>query len=118
MSKHNETGLNGEQIAENFLKNKGYIILYRNWYAGKKEVDIIAKHKDILVFIEVKTRSNFDFGYPEEAVTEKKQAYLKAAADTFLEEFPEYTKLRFDIVSVQLEKGIAKEIVHFEDAFY
>lgn len=118
MSKHNETGVKGEQIAEKFLLDKGYNILHRNWCHGKKEVDLIMQKEDVLIFVEVKTRSNFNFGFPEEAVTIRKQTFLKAAADAFLDTFPIYFKIQFDIISVHLEKDIVKEIVHFEDAFY
>jgi len=118
MSKHNETGINGENIAANFLLNNGYTILHRNWCHGKKEIDVIALKGDLLVFIEIKTRTSFDFGFPEEAVTLKKQSYLKTAAEAFLENNTQFLKIRFDIVSVLLEKGAIKEILHFEDAFY
>lgn len=118
MSKHNETGINGENIAANFLLKNGFTILHRNWCHGKKEIDIIASKDDLLIFIEIKTRTSFDFGFPEEAVTLRKQNYLKAAAEAFLEDKPQYLKIRFDIVSVLLENDNAKEIVHFEDAFY
>lgn len=118
MTKHKETGIKGEQIAQNFLQKKGYNILYTNWRTGQKEVDIIATTENLLVFIEVKTRANFNFGYPEEAVTLKKQAYLKDAADTFLLDHQEYEAIRFDIISILLEKGEAKEIKHIEDAFF
>lgn len=118
MSKHNETGIKGEQIAVNFLIKKGYNILFTNWRHGKKEVDIIASTHDILVFVEVKTRSNFDFGYPEEAVTVKKQQFLQTAAEAFLEINNNYSNIRFDIISILLHHGSVKEIIHYEDAFY
>ncbi|HXS37971.1 MAG TPA: YraN family protein [Flavipsychrobacter sp.] len=118
MSKHNETGIKGEEIAGNFLLKNGYAILQRNWCFGKKEVDIIAKKGDILIFIEVKTRSNFDFGFPEEAVTAKKQSFLKIAAEAYIEANPEHNTIRFDIISVLLDRGNIKEILHFEDAFF
>lgn len=118
MSKHNETGINGENIAANFLLKNGFIILHRNWCHGKKEIDIIATKNDLLVFVEIKTRTSFDFGFPEEAVTLRKQNYLKAAAEAFLEDKPQYLRIRFDIISVLLENNAAKEIIHFEDAFY
>lgn len=118
MSKHNETGLKGEQLAANFLSEKGYTILHRNWCHGKKEVDVIAVRGEILVFVEVKTRSGLSFGFPEEAVHPQKQESLKIAAEAFLESYPEYRKIQFDIISVQLHHNQVKEIIHFEDAFY
>lgn len=118
MSKHNERGAKGEEIAVKFLKNNGYVILERNWYSGKKEIDIIATEKDWLVFIEVKTRKDFSFGFPEEAVTPKKEAFLKEAADAYIEAHPQYSKIRFDIISILLTHDKAEEIKHLEDVFF
>jgi len=118
MSKHNETGLKGEQIAEKFLLQKGYITLHKNWCFGKKEIDIVMQKSDILVFVEVKTRSRLDFGFPEEAVNRRKQSYMRTAAEAYLTEFPAHRKIQFDVVSVLLEQDHVKEVVHFEDAFY
>jgi len=118
MFKHKETGIKGEQIAVNFLINNNYAILFRNWRFGKKEVDIIAHKDDILVFIEVRTRRNFDFGFPEEAVNTQKQGFLKLAAEAFVDANPQYTQIRFDILSILLERDNVKEILHFEDAFF
>lgn len=119
MGKHNETGIKGEQIAENFLQKKSYKILHRNWVSGKLEIDIVACKDDVLVFVEVKTRNRIDFGYPEEAVTLKKQAFLKRAAEAYMNEYREFLKLQFDIISVVIDKsGDIKEIHHIEDAFY
>lgn len=118
MAKHNETGIKGEQIAENFLLKKGYSILHRNWCFERKEVDLIAYKDDILVFVEVKTRNRIDFGFPEEAVNTRKQNHLKIAAEAFMDANKEYQKIQFDIVSVLIEKDVVTEILHVEDAFY
>ena len=111
MSKHSKIGIKGEQIAANFLLNKGYSILHRNWRSGKKEIDIIAQKDDVVVIVEIKTRTNFDFGFPEEAVTRNKQAF-------FIDSNPQYPIIRFDIISILMDESIVKEIVHFEEAFY
>ena len=119
MSKHNKIGIKGEQIATDFLLNKGYIIIHRNWRSGKRELDIIAEHRDTLVIVEIKTRSRTDMGYPEEAVTKKKQQFLKAATEDFMSAHPQYRNIRFDIISVLMDGGeMVREIVHFEEAFY
>ena len=118
MSKHNKIGIKGEQIAAEFLLNKGYIILHRNGRAGKKEVDIIAVKGDILAIIEIKTRSRNDISFPEEAVNRKKQQFLKVAAASFSEAYPQYINIRFDIISILIKGEEIKEIVHFEEAFY
>ncbi len=117
MSKHSKIGIKGEEIASTFLLNKGYNILFRNWRYGKKEVDIIAAKKDLIVFVEVKTRSREQFQYPEEAVNKKKQLLLKAAAEGYADQYPSRQNIRFDIVSVLMDGEHIKEIVHFEEAF-
>ncbi len=118
MSKHNKIGLKGEQIAADYLLNKGYIVLNRNWRSGKKEIDIIALKDDMVVVVEIKTRSGAKLLYPEEAVTRRKQGFLKVAAQAFLDENPGYRNLRFDIISIVMKGDEVAEIVHFEEAFY
>lgn len=118
MSKHNKIGIKGEQIAGDFLLNKGYIILHRNWRSGRKEVDIIAFKDGMLVMVEIKTRSRSDFGFPEESVNKKKQKYLREAGIAFLNAHPEYLHMRFDIISILMDGDQVKEIMHFEEAFY
>ncbi|XZF14299.1 YraN family protein [Chitinophagaceae bacterium MMS25-I14] len=118
MAKHNETGIKGEHFAEKFLLNLGYNILERNWRHGKREVDLIAAHKGELVFAEIKTRTSFDFGFPEEAVDRRKQSFLKAAAEAYFDSTPGYENIRFDIISILLKNGQPEEITHFIDAFF
>lgn len=118
MSKHTEIGAKGEQIATDFLRNKGYVILQRNWRSGKKELDLVAMQGDTVVVVETKTRTNFNFGFPEESVTKKKQQFLKVAAAAFMESNPQYINLRFDIISILMEGERVREIIHFEEAFY
>jgi putative endonuclease len=118
MAKHSKIGINGEQIAANFLQNKGYQILLRNWRYGKKEVDIVATRGEMAILTEVKTRSSTILTFPEEAVTPRKQQHLRAAAEGFMEIYPEYKHVRFDIVSILMEAGHAKQIIHFEEAFH
>lgn len=118
MSKHNKIGIKGEQIAVDYLLNKGYIILFKNWRSGQKEIDIIALKNNVLVIVEIKTRTNFDFGFPEEAVNRKKQAFLKSAAAVFVDANPQYLQIQFDIISILMNGEEVNEIMHFEEAFY
>lgn len=117
MAKHSEIGIKGEQIAADFLQNKGYKILHCNWRSGKKEVDIVAATGNLMVFVEVKTRSSASLLFPEETVNRKKQANLREAAEAFLAQNEDYKNVRFDIVSVLLSGEHIKEIIHFEEAF-
>lgn len=118
MGKHNETGIKGEQIAENFLQNKGYEILHRNWCYGKAEVDIIAGIEGLLLFVEVKTRNRMDFGFPEDAVGPRKQDMMKIAAEAYMADNPQYNRIQFDIISILIKANSVEEILHIEDAFY
>ena len=118
MSKHSKIGVKGEQTAADFLLNKGYAILHRNWRSGSKEVDIIAFKDDLLVIVEIKTRSSTRFAFPEEAVNKKKQQFLKLAAEAFMDANRQYLNCRFDIISIIMKNDAIREIVHFEEAFY
>ena len=117
MAEHNRIGNEGEQIAQAFLKNKGYQILETNWRFQKAELDIIATYKESLVFIEVKTRSSIRHGKPEEAVTLSKQKNLIKAANAYIQENAIELESRFDVVSIVSEKD-SNYIEHIEEAFY
>ncbi|KAA5536659.1 YraN family protein [Taibaiella lutea] len=118
MRNHIELGKSGESIACKYLQEKGHVILELNFRFGHKEIDIISLDKDILVFTEIKSRRNYTFGFPEEAVTPRKQGFLKVAAEEYCLDKPQYIKIRFDVISLIIQSGIVKEIMHFEDAFY
>src|ERR1039457_5754929 len=117
MAEHNETGKKGEEIAVKFLKNKGYKILETNWRLGRNEIDIIAMDGKIIVVAEVKTRQSNSFGEPEIAVTREKQKALVRAANAYVRLKHLDLEVRFDIISIILEKDCEK-INHIADAFY
>lgn len=118
MAKHNETGAKGEQIAEDFLVNKGYFLLARNWRHNHKEVDLILSKDNWLVIAEVKTRKGIGYGFPEEAVTAGKQTFLHHAAQAYFETNEGYEKVRFDVISIILDQhNNVIELLHLEDAF-
>jgi putative endonuclease len=112
-----KSGDTGEKLAVEFLKNKGFDIVGINLRAGRAEFDIVARDKDTLVFVEVKTRNTAFFGNPEDFVTEKKQQTLSNGAARYIEKNNLSGEIRFDIVAVILNNSKA-EIVHFEDAFW
>jgi putative endonuclease len=117
MAKHNEIGQFGEQKAADFLEQKGYTILDRNWRHGRAEIDIVAMDGATLVFGEVKTRSNDLFERPESAVDEKKRRLLTRAAVAYMRKIGHEWAIRFDILSVILRDNTFY-INHFEDAFF
>ena len=103
----------GEQKAVDFLKKKGYKILETNYKTHVGEIDIIAEDNGTLVFVEVKTRLNDDFGQPSEAVTIKKQTkYYKVATEYLARQNKTDSLCRFDVI--EIENG---KINHIEDAF-
>ncbi|KJS31706.1 MAG: hypothetical protein VR64_09100 [Desulfatitalea sp. BRH_c12] len=107
MSKNQlQYGHSGEDLAVQFLEGQGYRILARNYRTRMGEIDIVARHKDVIVFVEVKSRRSLAYGDPKWAITPAKQrkismtalAYLKARGTT-------QTKARFDVVTVQPKDG-------------
>ncbi len=114
MQNNAKTGENGELLAKEFLLQKKYIILKTNWRFKRSEIDIIAQDKNIIVFVEVKTRNNSSFGNPEDFVTAHKIKKMQEAADAYIEEFNWQGELRFDIIAIEKNN----KITHFEDAFY
>lgn len=109
-------GIKGEEIAIKYLKNKGYIILEKNYKTYFGEIDIIAKDKNTLVFIEVKTRTNTLFGYPFESINYKKIQKLKNVALTYIKRHNLQLPIRFDVLSIFM-KGDNKQVQHIKDAF-
>ena len=117
MTVTNNTGILGENMAAEVLIQKGYLIRERNYRYKRSEIDIIAEKDGILVFIEVKTRKSIRFGFPEEFVSEKKAEMVITAAEQYIYETEWKKDIRFDIVSIVMNKN-GSEIQHFEDAFF
>lgn len=116
MSKSKELGQEGEQLAADYLKNKGWQILEMNYRYRRFEIDLIASKKDYLIFVEVKSRTNTTFGLPEQYVDDKKAENIMTAADHYLNEIDWKGNIRFDIISIIKKKTM--ELEHIEDAFY
>ena len=111
-------GRKGERIACRFLMRQGFDILTRRYQKGHGEIDIIAFEDEVLVFVEVKTRSTRKFGEPWEFVDWKKRHILRRTAESFIAEndlgrYP----YRFDIVSVIHGKDSEQEVQLFRNAF-
>ncbi len=112
-------GKKGEDIAEQYLLSKGFKIIFRNFRIHRGEIDIIAKEGEALVFIEVKTRTNLEFGEPIQAVNNRKVSQIRKTAEGFLlqegENF-EFEEIRFDILGILITAG-KTEINHIKNAF-
>lgn len=115
MAHHNATGEMGERMAVKYLKEKGFVILHQNWRYSHWEVDMIATLNGILHFIEVKTRRSKKFGYPEEDVTKKKVTNLINASEEFLYLYPQWKRIQFDILSINLNRDSPAEYFFIED---
>jgi putative endonuclease len=109
-------GRKGEEISIDFLQRKGYEILKRNYRYGHKEIDVVARDKNTIVFVEVKTGRSKKFGEPFEKVNATKQKTLIEVAKAFIQENEiKGCDFRFDVISVDL-KGDEK-IEHIKNAF-
>jgi putative endonuclease len=118
MAQHNDLGSEGEEVAALHLLKTGYDILERNYTFQKGEIDIIARKKDVLVIVEVKTRSTPDFGDPQDFLKSGQIQRLVATANHYVENFIESdVDVRFDIVAIIKNKAGTK-LEHIEDAFY
>lgn len=110
-------GIEGEKLAADFLREKGYRIISRNFKTPIGEIDIIAEDGKTLVFVEVKTRSDNTFGQPFEAVNYRKREKLKKVALYYLKNnCKKEASSRFDVLSIEINGGKSK-IEHIIDAF-
>ena len=119
MSKsHRKIGDEGEDLAVEYLEKKGWMIIDRNYFFEKAEVDIVATDGQFIIFTEVKWRSGTFFGRPEEHVTPAKEKNIKKAAEAWVyERKMETAMVRFDVIAIVQKQGDKPEISHFEDAF-
>lgn len=117
MAQSHDIGKKGETLAAAYLKTKGYTILETNWRTGRLEIDIIARKANVLIIVEVKTRSTNAFGEPELFVKKIKQRMLARAAARYLATNSLDLEIRFDILAVILGSS-GPQIRYIEDAFY
>jgi putative endonuclease len=126
MAVHNETGIQGEELAVKWLQQNGYEILHRNWRHSFYEIDIVAskihpekppERRNFLHFIEVKTRHASPFGLPEDSVSRKKFKKLQKAADEYLFLNPGHQWIQYDVLSITLHKDKEAEFFLIEDVF-
>lgn len=116
MAEHNILGSWGEHMAADYLRSKGYTILQMNWRIGHRDIDIVAKTGDVLVFVEVKTRRNYDYGDPTQAINYKKYHSLKLAANAYCKIHRIEGMVRFDVVTVVGSASTGCIINHMENA--
>jgi putative endonuclease len=116
MKKHPQSlGEWGEQIASDYLQSIGYEVLGRNIRTPYGEIDIIARHGEIFVFAEVKTRTSTALGLPEEAITPRKREHMLAAAEYYANE-QGVTHWQIDVIAIEGKPGQHPLVTHFENA--
>ncbi|MDP3150279.1 MAG: YraN family protein [Ignavibacteria bacterium] len=112
-----EKGKEGEEKAVTLLIEKGFEIIERNYRYGKGEIDIIARDKEFLVFVEVKSRESLEYGKPEEAITKRKMSQIRKITEAYLaEKNITNENIRFDVVAILFLNGEIS-IEHYENAF-
>ena len=115
--RNKQIGCEGENLAANFLVNRGYEIIARNWSCAAGEADIIARDADTLVFVEVKTRTSIEKGLPSDAVDQRKRGKYERIATYFTQRFEaDSIPIRFDVISVLMKEDRAT-LRHHINAF-
>lgn len=109
-------GRKGEEIAKNYLVSKGLKHIESNFKCQSGEIDLIFIYRTSIIFVEVKTRTNPNFGNPEEAITKGKLSHLRKAAQFFLLRNPKYTDFspRIDVVAIDLT---TQDVRHYEGVY-
>ncbi|MDP2731085.1 MAG: YraN family protein [Dehalococcoidales bacterium] len=116
--KRRDTGILGEKLARDFLKQRGYRILETNYRCPHGEIDIVARQKDTLVFIEVRTKTSLEFGTPGETITPVKKERMRACGAYYQQAHHNLPQLwRLDVVAVELnQRGKLSNIELIENA--
>lgn len=113
-----QLGREGEDAAARYLEKRGFLIIERGYRRLRGEIDIIARDRDTLVFVEVKTRTSPEHGLPEESVTRAKQYQIRKIAEAYLSDRRLGTPFcRFDVMAVDVDADGTMDIRHIPDAF-
>jgi putative endonuclease len=115
MSHNQRIGAWGEQAAADYLLQHGYEVIARNVRTPYGEIDIVAKHGDVYILVEVKTRTSDKMGLPEEAITARKREHMLATAEHYASE-NEIDHWQIDVISVEGKPGQNPLITFFENA--
>lgn len=120
MATNKLSGTWGEALAAEFLRKKRFKILASGYRCRFGEIDLIAKDRKYLVFVEVKTRKTADFARAREYVDHRKQDRIRSTAAMYLSQYPTNLQPRFDVIEIYAPEGmntVHPEINHLEDAF-
>lgn len=112
------TGKKGEALASRYLKTQGYKIIEKNYRTKRGELDIICRDKDCIVFVEVRTYTNREFGLPEYSITRDKQARISKVALFYIKQHAlQDAACRFDVVCIENKDGHRPDIRLIKNAF-
>jgi len=119
LTKKQALGMRAEQLAADYLEQRGYEIVARNWRRPEGELDLVVSAEGLCVFVEVRSRTGTERGHPLETVDARKRARVLRAARMYIdEERPQAAVFRFDVVGVTFALDESPpDIVHVEDAF-
>jgi len=112
-----DAGRRAEQLAAGYLRARGYYIWKTNWRWGKKELDLVAIHRGLLVVVEVKSMVGNRVNHPREVVDGQKQRNIILATEGFIRRYNSSRPTRFDVIAVVYHGG-GVDIEHFENAFF
>lgn len=116
MTSKKQLGKFGEQIAADYLRNNDYRIIATNYYTRAGEIDIICEKEKVTIFVEIKTRSTQNFGWPEEAVNPSKLSHLIAAIQLYFLDQSEITEWHIDVISIIINFANSKaKLWHFSN---
>ncbi|MET4048407.1 putative endonuclease [Rhodococcus sp. UYP5] len=115
---NSDLGARGEALAALRLVDSGMEIVERNWRCRYGELDIVAREGEVLVFVEVKTRSGTGYGTPAESVTYAKQQRIRKLALAWLENRDSpWVRMRFDVVAIVMARGADPVVTHLRGVF-
>lgn len=120
MARNNLTGAWGEALAAEYLRKKKFQLLACGYRCRFGEIDLIAKNRKFLVFVEVKLRKSDQFAMAREFVDLKKQQRIRTTAEMYLSQYPTTLQPRFDVIEIYAPEGVETKnpvIHHLEDAF-
>lgn len=101
MKLNHATAQAAEDLACQYLKKQGYAIVARNWHCPFGEIDVIAKKKQLLLFVEVKWRKNAAFGGVQESITHHKKIKMHRTIEMYLQQYPHRGDVRADAILIQ-----------------
>jgi putative endonuclease len=113
-----DTGFLGENLAEAFIIKMGWTFIARNWRYKHLEIDLLFSNQDTLHIIEVKTRTQLNFGFPEQFINKQKMQYLKNVGAIYQYQHPQWKQVQFDVVAIHLSTHDKWVIDFFEDVYF